>query len=258
MSAEKDIVNFWLNKKGLFTINNIKAFNRDLGIVALKFDKDKVKEIAHYEILCSLTGNIQSQNSFEKIINEKFSGKSVQKAIKRYLEQFSLKESNEFIVLSNISNKNIIKKFKDNNVEVIEFENVLADVINELDTQYYKNDTIRSLQLVKYMLFANPKNMASALINVLNQNEKKDFMKELLENDEIIKEFRKTNEERLAEILKYSFKNPKKLAELLENNILNRKTRKPFLSSLLEQRKMKRVYKEFAPRKKEASLSKFF
>ncbi len=40
MSAEKEIVNFWYNKKGLFTLNNIKtSSNRDCGILALKFDK---------------------------------------------------------------------------------------------------------------------------------------------------------------------------------------------------------------------------
>jgi len=85
-------------------------------------------------------------------------------------------------------------------------------------------------------------------------------MKFLLDKEEIIKEFRKTNEERLAEILKYStLKDPKKLAMLLENNVLNRKTRKPFLSSLLEQRKIKKLYKEeFMPKKKETPLNKFF
>ena len=261
MSAEKDMLNFWLNKRGFFTINNIKFSNRDLGIIALKFEKENIKEINHYGILCSITNSVQ--DSVDKIIEEKFTNKNMQKTIKKYSNNISNSEPKKYIVLSNLnSNKKlIIEKFKEKNVEVIEFENVLADVIKDVDKQYYKNDIIRSLQLIKYLFMTNPKNMVDVLINnILNQNGRKEFMKELLEKESIIKEFRKTNEERLAEILKYStLKDPQKLAELLENNVLNRKTRKPFLSSLLEQRKIKKLYKEeFTPKKKETPLNKFF
>ena len=262
LSAEKEILNFWLNKKGFFTINNIKASNRDLGIVALKFDKDGIKEIGHYEVLCSITNSMQ--DSVDKLIEEKFSGKNAQKIIKKYIENSYDNELKEHIVISNLTNSNkkaIIKKFKEKNIEVIEFENILADVIKDIDKQYYKNDIIRSLQLIKYLFITNPKNMADVLIDdILSKSERKEFMRELLDKEPIIREFRKTNEERLAEILKYStLKNPQKLAELLENNVLNRKTRKPFLSSLLEQRKIKRLYKdEFSQKKKEISLNKFF
>lgn len=261
MSAEKEMLNFWLNKRGFFTINNIKYSNRDLGIVALKFEKEGIKEVNHYEVLCSITNSMQ--DSVDKIVEEKFSNKNVQKIIKKYSNNISNSEPKKYIVLSNLSSnkESIIEKFKEKNVEVIEFENILADVIKDIDRQYYKNDIIRSLQLIKYLLMTNPKNIVDVLVNnVLSQNERKEFMKELLEKDSIIKEFRKTNEERLAEILKYStLKDPQKLAKLLENNVLNRKTRKPFLSSLLEQRKIKKLYKnEFAPKKKETPLNKFF
>lgn len=260
MSAEKEILNFWLNKKGFFTINNIRASNRDLGIVALKLDKGGIKEIYHYEVLCSITNSMQ--DSADKLIEEKFSGKNIKKIIKKYIESFDggLKE---YFVISNLTSSNkklIIKKFEEKNIEVIEFENILADVIKDIDKQYYKNDIIRSLQLIKYLFITNPKNMADVLVNnILSKSERKEFMRELLDKDPIIREFRKTNEERLAEILKYStLKNPQKLAELLENNVLNRKTRKPFLSSLLEQRKIKRLYKDEFEKKKEISLNKFF
>ena len=62
------MLNFWLNKKGFFTINNIKVANRDLGIIALKFEKGSVKQVAHYEIVCSITNSIQS--SIDKFIDE--------------------------------------------------------------------------------------------------------------------------------------------------------------------------------------------
>ena len=59
MSAEKEIVNYWYNKKGLFTINNIKtSSNRDAGILALKFDKNIVNEVFHIEVSCSITNII--------------------------------------------------------------------------------------------------------------------------------------------------------------------------------------------------------
>lgn len=262
LSAEKDIVNFWLNKRGFFTLNNIKASNRDLGIVALKYKKDKVNELAHFEVLCSITSSLQDfKGSIDKIIKEKFSNKNIQKIIEKNQNNLSVKDTKRYIVLSNVTNEEILKKFKEKKIEVIEFEDILADIIKDLDTQYYKNDIIRSLQLVKYLFISHPKNMVNVLVNnILSNNERKVFMKELLDKDEIVKEFKKTNEERLAEILKYStLKNPAKLAELLENNVLNRKTRKPFLNSLLEQRKIKKLYKdEIKVRKKEVPLKKFF
>ena len=76
MSAEKDIVNFWYNKNGFFTINNIKSNNRDCGILALKFDKDKVNEVFHIEVSCSITNNLSEttnlEKSIKKIVDEKF------------------------------------------------------------------------------------------------------------------------------------------------------------------------------------------
>ena len=77
MSAEKEIVNYWYNKKGLFTINNIKtSSNRDCGILALKFDKDRVNEVFHVEVSCSITNNIAETTNLDKsisrIVDEKF------------------------------------------------------------------------------------------------------------------------------------------------------------------------------------------
>ena len=59
MSAEKDIVNFWYNKKGFFTINNLKtSSNKDVGILALKLDNDGVNGVFHIQVSCSITNNI--------------------------------------------------------------------------------------------------------------------------------------------------------------------------------------------------------
>ena len=89
MTAEKEIVNYWYNKKGLFTINNIKTnSNRDIGILALKFDKNIVNEVYHIQVSCSITNNISEttnlDKSVSKIIDEKFDGKDLIEAIKGY------------------------------------------------------------------------------------------------------------------------------------------------------------------------------
>ena len=83
-------------------------------------------------------------------------------------------------------------------------------------------------------------------------------MTELLSRDDVIKEFRKTNEERLALILKQSMIKPEKLAEMLERDVLNRRTRKPFIVSLMEQKKIGKVYKREMEVKKETPLSRYF
>ena len=70
LSAEKEIVDFWLNRKGYFTVNNLKSGNKDIGILALKFDKGTLTHIMHVEVNCSITGS--DKDVSEKAIKEKF------------------------------------------------------------------------------------------------------------------------------------------------------------------------------------------
>ena len=131
--------------------------------------------------------------------------------------------------------------------------------MKELKTGYFKDDVIRTLQIVKFLLLSNPKKFVDVLHNNLSQLKMREFLGELLNRDDVIKEFRKTNEERLALILKEAMIKPDRLAKILENEVLNRKTRKQFISSLMEQEKIGKVYKkEFKEVKKDTSLSKFF
>jgi len=126
----------------------------------------------------------------------------------------------------------------------MELEDILADVMKELKTEYFKNDVIRTMQISKFLLMSNPKKFVDVLYNTLNHAKRKEFLSELLNRDDVIKEFRKTNEERLALILKESTIKPEKLAEILEKDVLNRRTRKPFIKSLMEQKKIGKVYKK--------------
>ena len=114
------------------------------------------------------------------------------------------------------------------------------------------------MQITKFLLMSNPKKFVDVLYNTLSQAKRKEFLAELLNRDDVIKEFKRTNEERLALILKESAIRPEKLAEILENDVLNRRTRKPFITSLMEQKKIGKVYKKELEVKKEKPLNKFF
>ena len=261
MSAEKEVVNFWLNRKGYFTVNNLKSGNKDIGILALKFDKGSLTNIMHVEVNCSITGFNEQSYVMEKLIDEKFDDKSLISAIKGYTKSMGKEAGIENVVVLNSLPKDkdvIIKKLGKNGVEVMEVEDILADVMRGLKTEYFKNDVIRTMQITKFLLMSKPKTFVDVLYDSLSQSKRKEFLAELLNKDEVIKEFRKTNEERLALILKQAAIKPERLAEMLEKDVLNRKTRKPFITSLMEQKKIGRVYKKEAESRKETPLKKFF
>ena len=267
MSAEKEIVNYWYNKKGFFTINNIKTINnRDGGLLALRFEKGN--EIFHIQVSCSITNNISEttklDKSIGKIVEEKFEDKGVIETINNQINQFSTQKQKikKIIVLGAVPKSRkveITKEFNQKDVEVIDFENVLYDVLEQLDTQYYRNDIIRTLQLTKFLLLSEPTKLAKLLVNdTFSSSSRKEFLSNILDNNEIIKEFKKTNIERLAAILKNSGLKPAELAEMIENNILNKRTRKSFLNSLMEKENIRRLTKPKKIRKLETPLGKFF
>ena len=269
MSAEKEIVNYWYNKKGLFTINNIKtSSNRDAGILALKFDKNIVNEVFHIEVSCSITNNISEtanlDKSIAKIVDEKFDDVKITETINKHINQFSVQQNKiKKIMIIGATPKSrkieIIRAFNQKEVEVIEFEDILYDVFEQLDTQYYKNDIIRTLQLTKFLLLSEPTKIAKMLANdSFTSSSRKEFLSSILDNDEIVKEFRRTNVERLAAILKNSGLKAAEMAEMLEHNVLNKKTRKMFLNSLMEQENIRKLTKPKKARKLETPLEKFF
>jgi len=261
LSAEKEVVNFWLNRKGYFTVNNLKSGNKDIGILALKFDKGTLTHIMHVEINCSITGFNEQNHAVDRIIDEKFDDKNITVAIKKYTKDMSKDVEIENVAVLNSLPKNkdgIVRKLEKNGIIMVEFEDIISDVMKELKTEYFKNDVIRTMQITKFLLMSNPKKFVDVLYNTLSQGKRKEFLAELLDRDDVIREFRQTNEERLALILKESMIKPEKLAQILENDVLNRRTRKPFITSLMEQKKIGKVYKKELQVKKEKPLSKFF
>jgi len=260
MSAEKEIVNYWYNKKGFFTISNIKANNKDVGILAID---SKSKEVLHVQVSCSLTGTIDSKEmgiSAEKISEEKFYDDAISDSVKKNISSIENPAIKRVLVLSSLPRSkkaSIIKEFGIMGIQIMEFENIFYDALEQLDTQYYKNDIIRTLQLVKFLLFTEPEKI-SKLLAGLTSSSRKEFLSSILDNDEIVKEFRKTNMERLGSILKNSGLKPKELAEMLENNILNKRTRKMFLNSFMEQANIRKLIKPKKIKKLETTLGKFF
>ena len=260
MSAEKEVVNFWLNRKGYFTINNIKSGNKDIGILALKYDKSLLKRVMHLEVCCSITG-FGDQNFIGNIIDEKFNDKNIVIAIKKYTKNIGKEAAVENALVLNSLPKDkegITKKLEKNKISMFEFEDILAEVMKNLKTAYFKEDTIRTLQIMKFLLMGNPKKFVDVLYSNLSPVKRREFLAELLDRDDVIKEFKRTNEERLAMILKQSMIKPEKLAEILEKDVLNSKTRKPFVESLIGQEKVGKVYKKRMKLKKETPLNKFF
>ena len=126
----------------------------------------------------------------------------------------------------------------------------------QLDTHYYKNDVIRTLQLTKFVLLNDPVKLAKMLVK--NSGSRKELVSTMLDEKDIMKEFRKTNAERLGSILKNSGIKPAELAHMIEHSVLNNRTRKTFMSSLNEQEKIRKVVgKIISKKKKEMSLEKF-
>lgn len=275
MSSEKEIVNYWYNKQGYFTINNIKtATNKDAGILALKLDNGTVNEVVHAEVLCSITSSIvdskNPEKSIKEIIESKFEDRITIEAINEHIKQFSIHKSRikKILITSSLPKsrkKELISEFNNEGVQVIEFENIIYDTLSNLDTRYYKNDVIRTLQLTKHLLLTHPDKLASLVLNDnLSPSSRKILLSSILRDDGMIREFRKTNSERLAAIIKNSKIKPKELAHIVEKDVLNKKTKRVFLNSLMEKENIMKIInknlntKPKITNKRDSSLEKFF
>ena len=124
MSAEKEIVNYWYNKKGLFTINNIKTNNKDLGILAIN---PKSQEVFHVQVICSLTGTIDSKEmgiSAEKISEEKFYDNSILEVVQKNISSIENPAIRRVLVLGSLPKSKkagIIKEFGIMDIQIMEF-----------------------------------------------------------------------------------------------------------------------------------------
>src|SRR3989338_2968840 len=268
MSAEKDIVNYWLNQQGFFTIKDISASgSRNIGILAVKFDDEKISKAMHVEVVCSISGISDSSDSktIVRISENKFDDKYVEKAVAEYFKTENAKYGKVLILggVSHQKKESISKEFAGKGIKVFDFEEIMFDVVRDIDTRYYKDDIVRSIQLVKYLLLSNPQRLAKLIEegNILNAQTRSRSVAGLFEDESITREFAKIGEEKIALLLRHiSFKNPEKLAEIIESDILNRKTRKPFMESLLDTDRMKKLHSVHSAKKKtrDKPLNYFF
>jgi hypothetical protein len=264
MSAEKEIVNFWYNQQGYFTLNNLKSNNRDVGIVALKFSGGKVEDACYVDVSCSISGNLSETTNISAMVGEMVIEKFEKSVIRSVLDSRSFEmpvssdQIRKCIVLGAIPKSrkhDIIAAFKERSVFVIEFEDVLGTVMNKLDTQYYRNDVVRTLQLMKYLLLSEPRKVAEMMgSSLLNSSLREELVMRLMENDEMVRGVRRLEEDKMGDIISHSkLRNPEKLAAILHKKVLNSKTKGVFVDTLMKQKGYRR-----AKAKKEMPLRKFF
>lgn len=238
MYSEKKIVNIWLQQNGFSVVNNINAGrNRVIDTLAIKLEKNKLVEVQHLEISCSVTKTTEKKTD----ILGKFNNKSVVRKINSYMQEY-IGFSPEY--------KKVLIATSDYDIEGItvhRFENIFLDVMDKLDKQNYNDPIIRTLQLVKYLSIAEPKTLAKLLKKekgqILKQPGREEFLKSLMQQKEMQRILaKKSFEPILIDILKKStLAKPETLAKELHENVLKPRSKKKFLKSFMEHKDAKGI-----------------
>ncbi len=244
MSPEKDIVNLWLNRQGFFTVSDINANNRVVDFVAIRERSQPL--VQHVELHCSVSPATGVSEKEKAELLRKFNDANVvavvESAIKNCLGRPSEYEK-MLVTTSQVSLSGI---------NIVRFQDVLRDVVDQLDRQNYRSPTIRALQLMKFALMSHPQTMAAFVARSdgekttsLTPHNKEQLLKQLLQQDAATKLFnRKENEQLIIEILKNStLRQPERLAAALES-ILTKRTATRFLNVLLQQKEVKTAIEE--------------
>jgi len=260
MNPEREVINWWLNRKGFFSINNITASNnREIDLIAVKVKDGKVEKVQNIEMACSIT-SIDNFKPDEYL--KRFEDKSVAEKLKLTLKNFVGAEVNyeKVLIIGQTSRLDDFNKLS--GITIINFSDVMLDVMKGLDKWYYKDQVIRTLQLLKYSLLADPDKLATLLEEqdehkILKLTTRKDFLKNLLSQAETKRALGKEMiEKELIEVLKHSSLNqPEKLARVIEEEILGVRSRKKFLNALLKYEGVKQELKEAVVQNE--NLSKF-
>jgi len=253
LNPEKAIVNLWLNKRGFFVVNDINAGNRVIDLLAIR-QKGGI-DIRHIELVCSVTpGVIAGQE--KKDLMRKFDDANVVRKVKSKIRDHLGEDADYRKLLVTTAAVDL------KGVEVLRFDDVLLDVVTGLDTQYYKNSVVRTMQLIKYLLIARPSSLSVLLGETdihkpMSHAGRKKFLTDMLLQDFSKKIFRKPSTEKvLIELLRESsLKQPERLAEAL-NGILTKRTSSRFLNLLLRQKNVQTAIKEEV--QKDQRLESFF
>lgn len=256
MSAERDIVNHWLNFRGFYVINNIRVDGtRDIDMLALKLSGRVMTHAVHLEIYCSVTGSCKDSEGaqLERVVQAKFFDKKIEARVNDELGAFSIAGaalSRVLVVGSLPSSKKgrIIGSFSKKGIDIVQMEDILMSVVSTIDTHYHKDPALRTIQLIKHLLLSNPSKLAYIISNkegTLNYKSRQRLFDELLALEFVKKGISNKDESELVSVLKSSkVRDPEKLAELLERDILNSRTKKPFMARLLNENKAKGAKQE--------------
>jgi len=260
MSAEKEIVNYWLNRNGFFTISNLKSSrNKNIDALAIKFKGDKLSKVWHVEVSCFITSSIIETQDVKKdisgFIDKKFNDKNVVETIKKKIieEMGEEKEYENVLIISSMPSQKkdeIVDEFKRKGVIILEFNDILCEVISTIDTHYYKDSTLRALQLVKYLLLASPNKLANLFegkgTNILRLQKREKFLKSLLQQEETKRSLKgASTEKELISLLKSSsLSKPEKLANIIVNEVLSERSKRRFLMSLLKEESIENILRK--------------
>lgn len=234
MGPEKEIVQLWLNGKGYFTITDINAGSRVIGMIAIK--QGVQPTIAHVEVACGVSGSFSSGKN--DLLN-RFNNAGVVKKVRQTIKSHTGKDREYEKLLITTTPVRL------EGVRVEGFDKALFEFVSGLDRQYYANNVMRTLQLAKFSMLSNPEYAAGLITGggkhkTLTHQSRVQFMERLFEQDFAKRFFsRKSSERLLTGLLKNStLKNPERLAAVLDGMLTGRKAEK-FLNEFLRQKGIK-------------------
>ncbi len=247
MFPEKEIVGMWLNAQGYLVVNDINAGKKVIDALALKVEKGQLIEAVHVEVAVSVTG---FSSNFSEISN-KFEDLLVKKTIGDYINKFTGKKEYKSMVVVNASSIE-----NPGHIKVVSFEKVLAEVLAGLDTQNYNNPTVRTLQLVNFLMLSNPNGMAylMKMSNVSRQTKEK-IIENILCLPATKRVFAKVKDsDKIEECFSVSpIAKPEYLANFIINNFTTRSFNM-FLKELFKHDKAKAFTTKTSPNQKPLSV----
>ena len=256
MNPEKEIVLRWLHSEGYFTITNLNAGqNRTIDIIAIKHTGTFIDSAKHVEVHCSFATSIVT-NKEKTELAERFNNFAVEKRVRQAIKE-RLGEDVDYEKVLVSTSENLELK----GIKIIKFEEVLLDVIHEIDTQNYRNDVLRTMQLLKYLLITRPK-YATELLGeraktTFKKRKKEEIIRKILTSESARSALmKKANEQILIDLLKQTpLINSEKVLKLLVDDVLSTRARNMLIRYLVKPEE--KLVEEEKPERKEVSLSKF-
>lgn len=254
MNPEKEIVLRWLHSKGYYTIANLNAGkNRTIDIIAIKHRGRSVENVQHIEVHCSMGSSIVTNKERNELF-ERFNSPVVEKRVNRAIKEHLGADAEYDKVLVSTGENLELKDIK-----VMKFEAILLDVVHELDTQNYRNDVLRTIQLLKYLLITKPMAVAELLSErdqtTLKKRKQEAIVRKMLTSESARSTLmKKANEQILIGLLKNTpLINSESVLKILVDEILSTRAK----NMLIRHLKPEEPIIEEEPERKEVSLAKY-